>query len=217
MPMLPVNNSIALPIVRLSKNSSPRDNIKLSAQFCDLTLNKTAAAIGHQSDPRATKIRIKTVQTTIKTTVAILRHQDRIMATDRPCDQPHQTPTPNVDRKAIPPHFGEILHPIMLPILFATIVEELATMQDNAQLQITDLRTTTTEMEETQGHQPTMRTLLPEIKELILSLMHLHLMLKQLITIKPSLLHQTTTLSSTMAHQQSGLTPTCLKWKSTHH
>ena len=172
--MLPVNNSIALPIVRLSKNSSPRDNIKLSAQFCDLTLNKTAAAIGHQSDPRATKIRIKTVRTTIKTTVAILRHQDRIMATDRPCDQPHQTPTTNVDRKAIPPHFGEILHPIMLPILFATIVEELVTMQDNAQLQITDLRTTTTEMEETQGHQPTMRTLLPEIKEPILSLMHPH-------------------------------------------
>ncbi|KAI2511947.1 hypothetical protein MHU86_2463 [Fragilaria crotonensis] len=28
-----------------------RDNIKLSAQFCDLIPNKTAAAIGHQSDP----------------------------------------------------------------------------------------------------------------------------------------------------------------------
>ncbi|KAI2498242.1 hypothetical protein MHU86_16269 [Fragilaria crotonensis] len=54
-----------------------------------------------------------------------------------------------------------------------------------------------------------MRTLLPEIKELILSLIHLHLMLKQLITIKPSLLHQTPTLSLTMDHQQSGLIPTC--------
>ncbi|KAI2511626.1 hypothetical protein MHU86_2692 [Fragilaria crotonensis] len=139
------------------------------------------------------------------------------MATDRPCDQPHQTPTINVNRRAIPPHFGEILHPTMPPTLFATIVEELATMQDNSQLQITDLRPPTTEMEETQGHQPIMRTLLPEIKEPILSLMHLHLMLKQLIIIKPSLLHQTTTLSSTMAHQQSGLTPTCHKWKSTHH
>ena len=217
MPMLPANNSIALPIVRLSKNNSPRDNIKLSAQFCDHILNKTAAAIGHQSDPRATKISIQTVRTITKTIVATLRHQDRIMATDRPCDQLHQTQTTNVDRRTIPPHFNEILHPIMPPILFATIVEELATMQDNAQLQIIDLRTTTTEMEETQGHQPTMRTLLPEIKEPILSLIHLHLMLKQLTTIKPSLLHQTTTLSSTMAHQQSGLTPTCLKWKSTHH
>ncbi|KAI2506396.1 hypothetical protein MHU86_8022 [Fragilaria crotonensis] len=217
MPMLSVNNSIALPIARHSKNNSPRDNIKLSAQFCDLILNKTAGAIGHQSDPRATKISIHTVRTITKTIVAILRHQDRIMATNRPCNQLHQTLATNVDRKAIPPHFGKILHPIMPPILFATIVEELVTMQDNAQLQLTDPTTQTTEMEETQGHQPTMRTLLLEIKELILSLIHLHLMLKQLITIKPSLLHQTTTLFSTMAHQQSGLTPTCPKWKSTHH
>ncbi|KAI2504329.1 hypothetical protein MHU86_10094 [Fragilaria crotonensis] len=112
MPMLPANNSIALPIVRLSKNSSPRDNIKLSAQFCDLIPNKTAAAIGHQSDPKATKISIQTVT---KTIVATPRHQDRIMATDRPCDQLHQTPTTNIDRRAIPPHFGQILHPIMPP------------------------------------------------------------------------------------------------------
>jgi hypothetical protein len=217
MPMLPANNSIALPIVRLSKNNSPRDNIKLSAQFCDLTLNKTAAAIGHQSDPRATKISIQTARIIIKTTVATLRHRDRIMATDHPCDQPHRTPTTSVDRRAIPPHFGKILHPIMLPTLFATIVEELVTMQDNAHLQTTGLTTPITEMEETQGHQPIMRTLLPEIIELILSLIHLHLMLKQLITIKPSLLLQTTTLSLTMDHQQSGLIPTCPKWKSTHH
>jgi len=217
MPMLPVNNSIVLPIVRHSKNNSPRDNIKLSAQFCDLIPNKTAAAIGHQSDPRATKISIQTVRTITKTIVATLRHLDRIMATDRPCDQPHRTLTTSVDRKAIPPHFGKILHLIMPPTLFATIVEELATMQDNAQLQTTDLRTTITEMEETKDHQPIMRTLLLEITELILSLIHLHLMLKQLITIKPSLLHQTTTLSLTMDHQQSGLIPTCPKWKSTHH
>jgi hypothetical protein len=217
MPMLPVNNSIALPIVRLSKNNSPRDNIKLSAQFCDLILNKTTTAIGHQSDPRATKISIQTARTITKTIVATLRHLDRIMATDHPCDQLHQIPIISVDRRAIPPHFGKILHPTMLPILFATIVEELVTMQDNAQLQLTDLRTQTTEMEETQGLQPIMRTLLPEIKELILSLIHLHLMLKQLITIKPSLLHQTTTLPLTLDHQQSGLTPTCPKWKSTHH
>jgi hypothetical protein len=96
-------------------------------------------------------------------------------------------------------------------------VEELVTMQDNAQLQTTDLRTTITEMEETKDHQPIMRTLLLEITELILSLIHLHLMLKQLITIKPSLLHQTTTLSLTMDHQQSGLIPPYPKWKSTHH
>jgi hypothetical protein len=216
MPMLPANNSIALPIARHSKNNSPRDNIKLSAQFCDLTLSKTAT-IDHQSDPRATKISIQTVRTITKTIVATLRHQDRIMATDHPCDQPHLTPTTSVDRRAIPPHFGKILHPIMLPTLFATIVEELVTMQDNAQLQITDLRTPTTEMEEILGHQPIMRTLPPEIIELILSLIHLHLMLKQLITIKPSLLLQTTTLSLTMDHQQSGLIPTCPKWKSTHH
>ncbi|KAI2508426.1 hypothetical protein MHU86_5953 [Fragilaria crotonensis] len=217
MPMLPVNNSIALPIARHSKNNSPRDNIKLSAQFCDLIPNKTAAAIGHQSDPKATKTRIQTARTITKTIVAILRHQDQIMATDHPCDQLHQTPTINVNRRAIPPHFGEILHPTMPLTLFATIVEELVTMQDNAQLQITDLRTPITGMEEIQGHQPIMRTLLLEIKEPILSLIHLHLMLKQLITIKPSLLHQTTTLSLTMDHQQSGLIPTCLKWKSTHH
>mgnify|MGYP007121702064 CR=1 FL=1 len=210
-----ITTQVALPLNKISL----RDNNKLSARFFARITNKTTATdqtIDHPTDTRATNFQHQTVPTLITSTVEMLPLQDRIMELDHLNDQRPRTPTTNADRRIVQPRSGET-HQQMLPTLYATIVEESVTMQDNAQLQTTDLRTPITEMEETQDHQPIMRTLLPEITELILSLIHLHLMLKQLITIKPSLLLQTTTLSSTMAHQQSGLTPTCLKWKSTHH
>ena len=111
MPMLPVNKSITIQVALPSKETSPRDNTKLSAQFFVLLPNKATATdrtIDLPTDIRATNLRTRTAPPTIiTTTVAALLHLDRTMEIVRPCGQHPQILTTNVDHKTMQIHNDE--------------------------------------------------------------------------------------------------------------
>ncbi len=153
-----ITTQVALPLNKISL----RDNNKLSAQFFALLTNKTTVTdrtIDHLTDTRATNFQHQTVPTIITSTVEMLPLQDRIMELDHLNDQRPRTPTTNADRRIVQPRSGET-HQQMLPTLYATIVEESVTMQDNTQ-QPTVLKTTTA-TEITYEQQQTTKTPLRE-------------------------------------------------------
>jgi len=159
---LPANILITTQVALLLNEISLRDNNKLSARFFARITNKTTATdrkIDHPTDTRATNFQHQTVPTIITLTVEMLPLQDRIMELDHLNDQRPRTPTTNADRRIVQPRSGE-RHQQMLPTLYATIVEESVTMQDNAQ-QPTVLKTTTA-TEITYEQQQTTKTPLRE-------------------------------------------------------
>ena len=153
-----ITTQVALPLNKISL----RDNNKLSARFFAPLTNKTTVTdrtIDHLTDTRATNFQHQTVPTIITSTVEMPPLQDRIMELDHLNVQRPRTPTTNADRRIVQPRSDET-HQQMLPTLYATIVEESVTMQDNAQ-QPTVLKTTTA-TEITYEQQQTTKTPLRE-------------------------------------------------------